>query len=68
MIIRKLSSEPKAKLLKGKETAATKIEMVHVSILLNYQNATHIEEQEMCSIFKNKPGTKLLYSCKSMGE
>lgn len=29
MIIRKLSSEPKAKLLKGKETAATKIEVFH---------------------------------------
>ena len=42
--------------------------MVYVSILLNYQNVTHREEQEMCSIFKNKPGTKLLYSYKSMGE
>ena len=42
--------------------------MVYVSILLNYQNVTNIEEQEMCSIFKNKPGTKLLYSYKSTGE
>ena len=37
MIIRKLSSEPKAKLLKGKETAATKIEMVFHPILCYFK-------------------------------